>query len=115
MYSGGPPIWATTTATFSVGTISIASHGQTVSSYGLVFLPRDVDAHFAAHAPLQVDLAPLLRALHDAAVDLLQLDAIDRADLEARLAAGAVVGVDDRQLFRNFFAWSFFGHGEVES
>src|SRR6478672_2792786 len=39
MYSGGPPIWATVTATFSVGTISIASHGQTNSSYGFVFLP----------------------------------------------------------------------------
>src|SRR6185369_17193993 len=39
MYSGGPPIWATVTATFSVGTISIASQGQTVSSYGFVFLP----------------------------------------------------------------------------
>src|SRR5690348_11062956 len=39
MYSGGPPIWETTTATFSVGTISIAFHGQTVSSYGFVFLP----------------------------------------------------------------------------
>src|SRR5215210_7856295 len=37
MYSGGPPICATYSATFSVGTISIASHGQTVSSYGLVF------------------------------------------------------------------------------
>src|SRR3954471_9240400 len=37
MYSGGPPICATCSATLSVGTISIASHGQTVSSYGLVF------------------------------------------------------------------------------
>ena len=82
---------------------------------GVRFLARDVHAHLAANAPFQVDLAPLLRALHDAAVDLLQLDAIDRADFEARLATGAVVGVDDRQLLRNFFAWSFFGHGEVES
>lgn len=32
MYSGGPPIWATTWATISVGTISMASQGQTVSS-----------------------------------------------------------------------------------
>src|SRR5882757_6900480 len=37
MYSGGPPICATVMATFSVGTISMASHGQTVSSYGFVF------------------------------------------------------------------------------
>ncbi len=65
-------------------------------------------------AALQINLAPLLRALYHATVDLLQLDAIDGADFEARLAAGAVVGVDDRQLLRNFLAWSFFGHGGVE-
>ena len=41
---------------------------------------------------------------------VLHLDAIDRADFQARLAAGAVVGVDDRQLFRNFFAGTLFGH-----
>ena len=39
MYSVGPPIWATVWATCSVGTISIASHGQTFSSYGLDFFP----------------------------------------------------------------------------
>src|SRR4029078_1076962 len=39
MYWGGPPIWATTCATSSVGTISIASQGQTVRSYGLLFVP----------------------------------------------------------------------------
>ena len=112
MYSGGPPIWATTAATFSVGTISIASQGQTISSYGLVFLLGNVDADLAADAPLQVDLAPLLRALDDAAVDRLELDAVDRADLQARLAAGAVVGVDDRQLFGNLFAGTCFGHDD---
>src|SRR3954465_9717395 len=71
-------------------------------------LARNVDAHFAAHAPLQINLAPLLSALYDTAIDLFQFDAIDGADLEARFAPGAIVGVDDRQLFRNFFAWSFF-------
>jgi hypothetical protein len=78
---------------------------------GVRLLARDMDAHFAANAALEVDLAPLLRSLDDTAVDLLELDAIDRADLETRLAARAVVGVDDRQLLGNFFAWSFFGHG----
>ena len=78
-------------------------------------LARDVDAHLAADTSLQVDLAPLLRALHNTAVDLFELDAIHRADFETRLAAGAIVGVDYRQLLGNFFAWSFFGHGKVES
>ena len=73
-------------------------------------LLRNVDAHFAAHAAFEVDLAPLLCALEDAAVDRAQLDAIHRADFEARFAAGAVVGIDDRQLLGNLFAWSFFGH-----
>jgi hypothetical protein len=70
-----------------------------------------VDADLAADASLEVDLTPLLRALDDAAVDRLQLDAIDRADFQARLAAGAIVGVDDRQFFRDFLAGSGFGHG----
>ena len=61
--------------------------------------------------PFEIDFAPLLRALHDATVDCFELDAIDRADFETRLAAGAVVGVNDRQFLGNFFAWSFFGHG----
>jgi hypothetical protein len=62
-----------------------------------------VNAHLAADAPFEVDLAPLLRPLDDAAVDLQERDAIDRADLQARFAPGAVVGVDHRQLFRNLF------------
>src|SRR5688572_11872128 len=74
------------------------------------FLLRDVHAHLAAHATFEIDFTPLLRALHDAAVDRLELDAIHRADFETRLAAGAIVGVDYRQLLGNFFAWSFFGH-----
>src|SRR4029078_4948709 len=73
-------------------------------------LLRNMDAHLATDAALQIDLAPLLRSLDDAAVDLSQLNTVDRADLQTRLAAGAVVGVDDGELFRNFFARSFFGH-----
>ena len=77
-------------------------------------LARNMNAHLATHAAFEIDFAPLLGALHDAAVDLLELDAIDRAHLEARLAARAIVGVDNRQLFRNFFAWSFFSHDQTQ-
>jgi hypothetical protein len=73
-----------------------------------------VNAHLTTDATLQVDLAPLLRALDDAAVNLLELDAIDWADLETRLAAGAIVGVDDGEFLGNFLAWSFFGHSAAE-
>jgi hypothetical protein len=75
-------------------------------------LARDVDADLAAHAALEIDLAPLLSALDDAAIDFEQINAIDRADLEAGLAARAIVGVDNRQLFRNFLAGTGFGHFE---
>ncbi len=74
-------------------------------------LAGDVDADFATDAALKVDLAPLLRALDNAAIDRLQLDAIHRADFQAGLAAGAIVGVDDREFFGDFFAGSSFGHG----
>src|SRR3954451_12296339 len=74
------------------------------------FLARDMDANLATHAAFEVDFAPLLGALHNSAVDLLKLDAIDRAYLKARLTAGAIVGVNYRQFFRNFLAWSFFSH-----
>jgi len=73
-------------------------------------LLRDVYADLATDAALEVDFAPLLRALHDAAIDFFELDAIDRAYFQARLATGAVVGVDDRQLLGDFFTWTFFGH-----
>jgi len=66
-----------------------------------------MNANFAAHAAFEVDFAPLLGALHNPTVDLLKLDAIDRANLKARLAAGAIVDVNNRQFFRNFLAWSF--------
>jgi hypothetical protein len=40
-------------------------------------------------------------------------DAVDGTDLEAALAAGAVVGVDDRQFLGQLFAGSGFGHDGV--
>ena len=99
-------------------------HGDVFGGHHLDCVPRanrelvrvglfawDVDADFAADAAFQIDLTPLLRAFDDAAIDLEQIDAVDRADLEAGLAACAVVGVDDRQLFRDFFAGTGFGHG----
>ncbi len=58
-----------------------------------------MNADFAAHATLDVDLTPALKVVE--LVVLLNLhDAIDRADLETRLAAGAVVGIDDGEFFR---------------
>ncbi len=80
---------------------------------GVRLLAGDVDADLAADTAFEVDLAPLLGSLDDAAVDLLELNAIDRTDFETRLAASAVVGVNDRQLFRNFFTGTGFGHGRV--
>ena len=69
-----------------------------------------MDADFAADTAFQVDFAPLLDAFDDAAIDREQIDAIDRANFEARLAAGAVIGVDDRQFLRNLFSRTFFCH-----
>ncbi len=74
---------------------------------GIGFFLRDVDAHFAAHAAFQVNFAPGLRAF-DAAVERFHLNAIDRTDLQTRLAAGAIIGVDDREFFRQLLAWAFF-------
>jgi hypothetical protein len=68
-----------------------------------------VDAHFAANATLQVDLAPTLKVV-ELVVLLPLLDAIDRAYLQARLAAGAIVGIDDRELFGDLLAWALLGH-----
>jgi hypothetical protein len=66
--------------------------------------------HFAADAPLDIDLAPALQIVK--LIVLLHLDdAVDRADLEATLAAGAVVGIDDREFLRQFLAGASFCHG----
>ena len=46
-------------------------------------------------------------------VVLLHLDdAVDRADFQARLAAGAVVGIDDGQFLGELFARALFGHDD---
>lgn len=87
--------------------------GTNLQIVGIRFLAGNVDANFAADAALDVDLAPLVRALDNTAVDLQQANAVDRADFETRLATGAVIGVDDRQLFGNFFTWTSFGHGSL--
>ena len=76
---------------------------------GIRFLLWNMDADFAAHTALDIDLTPGLIALQGV-VHADERDAIDGTDFQARFAARAIVGVDDRQLLRNFFAWSFFGH-----
>jgi hypothetical protein len=74
----------------------MASHGQT--------------SDLAAHAPLDIDLAPTLQIVE--LVKLLHLeDAVNRADLQARLAAGAIIGVDDGQFLGQLFAGTCFCHG----
>jgi hypothetical protein len=69
----------------------------------------DVDAHFASHAPLQVDLAPGLAPFH-AVLSSDEIDAIDGADFQAGLAAGAIIGIDDSELFGQFLSWAGFSH-----
>src|SRR6185369_12565464 len=76
---------------------------------GIGLFLRNVDTDFAADAALDIDLAPGLIAFHS----VLHRDhrnAIDRTDFEARFAARAVVGVDDRHLFGQLFSGSGFGH-----
>ena len=65
---------------------------------GIGLLAWDVVADFAADTTIEVDLAPLLRAVENRpAFDSPHFDAINRANLQARFAASAVVGIDDRQ------------------
>ncbi len=71
---------------------------------------RDMHANLAANAGLDVDLAPLVRAEPNAAIKRLERDAVDRTNFQARLAAGAIVGIDDRQFLGNLFASAFFCH-----
>jgi len=91
----------------------MASQGQTFSSYGFVFLrirllARDMDTDLAADAPLEVDFAPLLRTLHHTPIDGVHKDAVDRADFQARLTTGAVVGVDKPTPWALFYEELFF-------
>jgi hypothetical protein len=51
-----------------------------------------VNAHFAADAAFQIDLAEALQVVE--AIELLNLNnAIDRSNFQARLASGAIVGM----------------------
>ena len=59
-------------------------------------------AQRTADAAIEIDVAERLHARHVLAGHL--VDAIDRADFDARLAAGAIVGVDDRQFLGQFLA-----------
>jgi hypothetical protein len=45
----------------------------------------------------------------------LQHDAIDRANFQARLAASAIVGIDDRHFLGQFFAGTLLGHIQKNS
>ena len=74
---------------------------------GIGLFPFDVDASFTAHAAIEVDLAPCLVAL-DTEAKALCLDAIDRTHLNARLTAGAIIGVDNRDFLGEFLARSLF-------
>jgi hypothetical protein len=68
-----------------------------------------VDANFATDAAFQIDFAKTLQILE--LVVLLNLeDAIDRADFQAGLAPGAIIGIDDRQFLRQLFSWTLFCH-----
>ncbi len=109
MYSGGPPIWATTVRHLFGGDHFDRVPGADLEIVGVGFLAGDVDADFAADAALQVDLAPALEVL-EVVVLLDFVDAIDGADLETGLATGAVVGVDDGELLGQLFARAGFGH-----
>lgn len=76
---------------------------------GVGLFARDVNANFATHAPLQVDLAEALQVLKR--VVLLDFDdAIDGTDFDAGFAARAVVCVDHRQFFGKLFSRPLFGH-----
>lgn len=77
---------------------------------GICFLLRNMDADFTTDAALDIDLAPRLISLHPV-LHFLEVDAIDRADFQARLATGAIVGVDDRDFLRQLFARPLLCHG----
>ena len=77
------------------------------------FLLWNMDTNLATDAAFQVDFAPALIALQTVGVgQRFQLDAVYWADLQARLAASAVIRVDNRQLLGHFFA-NFLGHDGV--
>ncbi len=72
----------------------------------------NVDTHLTTDASLEVDFAPSLDAFH-AVAPFVQYDAVDRTDFQARFAAGAVVGIDYRQLLGSFLSWALLRHAFV--
>ena len=71
-----------------------------------------MDADFAADASLQVDFTPSLVPL-DPQLHFHEVDAVDRTNLEARFAPGAVIGIDNRQSLGELFAGSLLCHEEI--
>ncbi len=67
---------------------------------------------FTANTPLDIDLAPGIGPIQDRMVERYERNTVHRTNFQARLAAGAIVGVDDRQLFGYFFPRTFFCHGD---
>ena len=76
---------------------------------GIGFLGGDVDTDFASNATFHIDFAPGLQDRNGGARHL--VNAIDRANLQARLATSAVVGVDDCHFLGQFLAGASLGHG----
>ena len=73
------------------------------------FLGGDVDTDLATDATFHVDLAPGLEDRNGGSGHL--VNTIDRANLQARLTTGAVVGVDDRHFLGQFLTGASLGHG----
>lgn len=75
---------------------------------GVRLFSRNVDTDFAANAAFDIDFAEGLQD-RDRLPRHLD-DTVDRTDFEARFAAGAVVGVDDRDFLGELLARTRFGH-----
>jgi hypothetical protein len=66
-------------------------------------------ANLAADAAFQIDLTKALQVIE--VIVLLDFqNTIDRANLQTRLAPGAIVSIDNRQLLGQFFTWSLLSH-----
>ncbi len=63
-----------------------------------------MDTDFTSDTSFNVDLAPVKQRLHRRTGN--HVDAVDRADFEAGFAAGAVIGVDNRDLLRQLLLLS---------
>jgi len=76
---------------------------------GIRLLLRNVNADFAAHTSLEINLTPGLIPLH-ASTRFVQENAIDGANLQARFATSAVICVDYGEFLGHFLAWSLLCH-----